>query len=251
MRNALFAALIALVTIPVAWGNMPQAENPFAVIADAGRSRERAEMQERAERARMERVERVERARAVRAERVDRERMERGERAELERRERGERERARTPEFFDPDLLQFASREMPAAAEEIEVLMRTREDWAREELEEWRSYLREMMELRETNPDLYEMEKQLMALDRDAEHLGDRIAEMPKGEEREKAMKSLVEVLKQAFEIKEKMRERDIEILEQELKEQKDALKARRKNRDEIIERRRQELTGEAEILDW
>ena len=57
--------------------------------------------------------------------------------------------------------------------------------------------------------------------------------------------------LNKLFEIKETRRKQEVEQLEQELKKLKKSLVARQKNKNNIIERRLQELLDEDEYLDW
>jgi hypothetical protein len=53
------------------------------------------------------------------------------------------------------------------------------------------------------------------------------------------------------FDLKEKQREMEVQMLEKELAQLKESLIVRKKNKDDIILRRLSELTGTDEYLDW
>ncbi|MAT57425.1 MAG: hypothetical protein K8F60_00030 [Melioribacteraceae bacterium] len=61
-------------------------------------------------------------------------------------------------------------------------------------------------------------------------------------------LKSKLNVL---FDLKEEDKKREVESLEKKLKELKTSLEARKKNKDEIVNRRVRELTGESKYLRW
>lgn len=243
-RIALLAA-IGIVASAVARGHVPEARDPFVAIAEAGEQREAREAEER-------RHERIKEKRRLIEERLGAERREIAEVMERARDRDRREEGFRDPAPMDPDLMHFARRELPFAVDEIADLLRSDEPYAREELGRWREYLRELQELCEHEPELYELEKRILVHDWEAERLGDRIRDLPQGnEKRAKMMQELDKMLEEGFDLKEQMRRRDIEILERELEEQRAILKKRTESRKEIIERRRQELTGEADALDW
>jgi len=69
--------------------------------------------------------------------------------------------------------------------------------------------------------------------------------------EKPKIINDLKSKLNQLFDIKEKARSLEVEFLEQELAQLKEALKVRKSNKSEIINRRLNELIGKGDYLDW
>jgi len=61
----------------------------------------------------------------------------------------------------------------------------------------------------------------------------------------------ILPMLEMLFDLKEKQREMEVNMLEKELTQLKESLIVRKKNKDDIILRRFSELTGTDEYLDW
>jgi len=61
----------------------------------------------------------------------------------------------------------------------------------------------------------------------------------------------ILPMLEMLFDLKEKQREMEVNMLEKELTQLKESLIVRNKNKDDIIRRRFSELTGTDEYLDW
>jgi len=72
-----------------------------------------------------------------------------------------------------------------------------------------------------------------------------------KSNEQQKIKTQLRNELEQLFDLKEQQRRLDIEMLEFQLQELKTSLDARKKNKNEIINRRFNELIGMGDYLDW
>jgi len=70
-------------------------------------------------------------------------------------------------------------------------------------------------------------------------------------EEKEKRKKELQNNLSQLFDLKERQKEKEVIILETELRKLKEKIAARKKNKDIIIKRRMEELLGDGEYLEW
>jgi hypothetical protein len=62
---------------------------------------------------------------------------------------------------------------------------------------------------------------------------------------------NLASVITQLFDLREMNRQEEVKRMEAELKRLKDTLVQRQKNRADIIERRIQQLTGEAGAMEW
>ena len=100
------------------------------------------------------------------------------------------------------------------------------------------------MELRETDPEAFELSQKDMDLERRSHELAMRIRGL-RGEDRDNAREELQKVAGEQFEVRTKLRERRLKRLESEIKELREALENRAAKKDDIIERRMQELLGQ------
>ncbi len=71
------------------------------------------------------------------------------------------------------------------------------------------------------------------------------------GSTQQKLKGELAGVLNQLFEIKEKRKETEIKQLEKRLQELKESIQARKQNKNEIVQRRIQEMLGDSRYLRW
>lgn len=95
-----------------------------------------------------------------------------------------------------------------------------------------------------------ENERKIEEMEVQTEALGIRY-EYASSNEKQKIVSDLKAVLNQLFDIKEKARSMEVEMLEKELKQLKESLKVRKQSKDEIINRRLNELIGKGDYLDW
>ncbi len=152
---------------------------------------------------------------------------------------------------FPPDLLEFAAAELPGALEDFETLARREPRAADEEfIPLWRHF-ETMRRMKSEAPEEYSLETRNHALDRETRSLGQRLRREANPEEREAIEKRLMELLEEQFELRQALRAREEERLEIQLKELNRTLELRRQNRQRIILRRFDELTGQAESLPW
>lgn len=93
------------------------------------------------------------------------------------------------------------------------------------------------------NPEIREMERQSRELARKA-----RSAE---GDERDKLERELDDLLQELFDVKQDYRTEKMEELKAKVAEMEADAQERRANRDEIISRRKSQLLGEKDQLDW
>ncbi len=118
--------------------------------------------------------------------------------------------------------------------------------------------LREIGEMARQNPGEAERQLEQMRWDLEADDLnrrsaeiGERLKHEKNPEEREALKRHLHEILNQVFNMRQEQRERHIHALEGELERNRQILRERGERRDEIIERRIHELTGNPEIFGW
>lgn len=96
-----------------------------------------------------------------------------------------------------------------------------------------------------------ENERKIDEMEVQTEALGLRFEHSSSESEKQKIVSDLKVVLNKLFDIKEKARSMEVEMLEKELKQLKESLKVRKQSKDEIINRRLNELIGKGDYLDW
>ena len=97
----------------------------------------------------------------------------------------------------------------------------------------------------------YETEKKVNELEVLTESLGIRYEHAKNDNDKQKIINELKSNLNQLFDAKEKSRSLEVEVLEKELAQLKESLKVRQQNKNEIINRRLNELIGKGDYLDW
>ena len=97
----------------------------------------------------------------------------------------------------------------------------------------------------------FENEKRIDEMEVRSEALGIRYEHSSSESEKQKIVSDLKTVLNQLFDMKEKSRTLEVENLEKELKQLKESLKVRKQSKNEIINRRLNELIGKGDYLDW
>jgi hypothetical protein len=97
----------------------------------------------------------------------------------------------------------------------------------------------------------YENERIIDEMEVRSEALGIRYEHSSSESEKQKIASDLKTVLNQLFDMKERSRTLEVEHLEKELKQLKESLKVRKQSKNEIINRRLNELIGKGDYLDW
>lgn len=95
-----------------------------------------------------------------------------------------------------------------------------------------------------------ERRKKITELEVNTEALGLKYQKAEKGD-RDKLKGELKEKLNELFELREANRKEEVGDLEERLKDLKTTLQERRDNKDEIVKKRMQELTGESRNNEW
>ena len=96
----------------------------------------------------------------------------------------------------------------------------------------------------------YETEKQVRELELFTVTLGIRYGHA-NDIEKPKIINDLKSQLNQLFDMKEKARSLEVELLSKELAQLKESLKVRKSNKGEIINRRLNKLIGKGDYFDW
>jgi hypothetical protein len=141
-------------------------------------------------------------------------------------------------EQFPEDLRRFkalALRDLSTASDYLTALVREAVD---------------LLELKKRDPGGYVQRLKQRALEREAREVGDG-ARRSEGQERERLIARLNDLLEQAFVAKQQLMRAEVRQMEADLAELTRLLEEREKNRVQIIRRRIAELTGKADHLQW
>lgn len=110
---------------------------------------------------------------------------------------------------------------------------------------------REMRELKQRDPERFQMQHQMAELERRSVEMGQKVRRAPDEEAKKQATVELKEALAKLFDLRQQDREKSLQQLEREVKEVREALEKRKAKRDEMIQRRFDQLTGRAEVMEW
>ena len=110
---------------------------------------------------------------------------------------------------------------------------------------------REMRELKQRDPERFKQQQQIAEMERRSMELGQRIRRATDEEAKKSATTELKEILSKLFDLRQQEREKSLQQLDREMKELREALEKRKAKRDEMIQRRFDQLTGRAEMLEW
>lgn len=97
----------------------------------------------------------------------------------------------------------------------------------------------------------FQTERQIEQMEVQTEALGIRYEHATSENDKQKIVTDLKHILGQLFDMKEKARSFEVQMLEKELKQLKESLNVRKKSKNEIINRRLNELIGKGDYLDW
>ena len=97
----------------------------------------------------------------------------------------------------------------------------------------------------------YETENKVNELEVITESLRIRYEHAKNDNDKQKIINELKPNLNQLFDAKENLRSLEVDMLEKELAQLKESLKVRKQNKNEIINRRLNELIGKGDYLDW
>jgi hypothetical protein len=103
--------------------------------------------------------------------------------------------------------------------------------------------------MRRQDPDMFALMEQDQKLERECSSIAGQIRKEPNKEASSESRKKLAELVKMHFDVRQKQRQLRLTRLEEELKRVKEAVEARQAQAEQIIKRRLNELTGEAEDI--
>lgn len=158
----------------------------------------------------------------------------------------------RRPEF-DKQRLILRER-FPDRADMVERLMREgRFDEAQRIMDECMAELRAHDDLKERDPEAFKQMQEIQVLERETEDLGSKLRRTPAAnkEAREELRQALNKSVSKLFDLREKMRAREVEELRRRLEQLTETLKKRQEAKERIVERRVKQLAGEPDEYDW
>lgn len=183
--------------------------------------------------------------------RRDRDRPE-GERRDRPRPEAREGERRDRPEGADVERVLHALREMGHGerAEQLRGLRQRQPDRFHAEMREAGEFVRHMREMRERDPEGFELHQRAARMERESHRMAEAVRRT-EGDRREAAVRELRQHLNTLFDLKLRIRAREVERLERELKRLTERLDARRKAKEQIVDQRLRQLTGTQTEWEW
>ncbi len=105
--------------------------------------------------------------------------------------------------------------------------------------------------LQKENPARFERESKIRELERQGQELGESYRKAQDEAARKMLRGNLASIITQLFDLREMNRQEEVKRMEAELARLKETLVQRQKNRAGIIERRIQQLAGEAGAMEW
>ncbi len=103
------------------------------------------------------------------------------------------------------------------------------------------------------DPEMAKRMEEMGRLERDTQELGAKLRRIPaeNKDERTVVLGKLGEAVTKLFDLREEMRAREVDMLKRRLEELTKMLDKRKANRNQIIDKRIKQLSGEADELDW
>ena len=108
-----------------------------------------------------------------------------------------------------------------------------------------------MKRIRQSHPELFELEKHILTVDHKSEQIGMRVQKMEPGPQHERLVEELTQHLKEAFDLKQQQRRMQAEEIERELREIRTRIQKRDLNKQRIIARRLDDLAADHEVYEW
>ena len=105
-----------------------------------------------------------------------------------------------------------------------------------------------MEHLRETDPEMFELEQNDQRLERESHEMAEQYRRAPEGRLRDELRAKLQETVKQHFKARQERRELEVKRLQAQLERLRGAVERRAKDADAIINQRISQLIGEEDF---
>jgi hypothetical protein len=155
-----------------------------------------------------------------------------------------------TPEM-EKEALEYLAKLNPRGADDLRELKMVNQRAYADRLQRILREKYHLERLQKEDPSRFERESKLRELERQSHELGESYRRAQDEATRKTLRSNLSNVITQLFDLREMNRQEEVKRMEAELKRLKDTLVQRQKNRADIIERRIQQLTGEAGAMEW
>lgn len=155
-----------------------------------------------------------------------------------------------TPEM-EKEALEYLAKLNPRGAEELRGMKAINQRVYTDRLRQIFREKYHLERLQKEDPVRFERESKIRELERQSHELGESYRKTPDEAMRKTIRGNLANLTAQLFDLREMNRQEEVKRMEAELKRLKDTLAQRQNNRADIIERRIQQLTGEAGAIEW
>lgn len=166
-----------------------------------------------------------------------------------------EKEARRPPERgrdFNPEkVFRFVKSFNPGWAEELDHLQKENPREFREALLHAAREMQELNELKKHDPKRFKAMRQRNQLEYKSHKLAEKYRHSDNQKDKERIKKELRKILPRIFDIQKKERMQDVQRMEKELRQLKEKMARRKKIRQQLIEERLKQLTGEKEEWEW
>lgn len=168
--------------------------------------------------------------------------------------------RTRRTERVDPakaeeEYLQFLKENLPSEfkemKDELEELKEDNPDAYGRKIQRGYRHMHRMQKMKEKDPERFENQIKMMSQERECRKLSREYRQAESAQEKEKIKAELTEILGKLFDSRLIEDEARVKALEEEISRLRERAAERKKNKDEIVKRRFEELTGEADDLRW
>ena len=166
----------------------------------------------------------------------------------------GEAERV-DPAKAEEEYLQFLKKNFPSEFKEMKVeleeLKEDNPDAYRRKIQRGYRLMRRLRDVKKKGRERFESHIEMIRQERECRKLSKEYREAETAQEKKKIEAELTEILGELFDRRLTEGEAKVKALEEELSRAKEHAAERKKNKDEIVKRRFEELTGEADDLRW
>jgi hypothetical protein len=148
------------------------------------------------------------------------------------------------------EVIEFVQRHFPERAQKLEELRRTDRERYLKERRQLMSKIQRLMELEKNNPRLFALTLEDIKLERKLNQLARTARESTDAGAREHYRKELEVAVLEAFELRARLKQAELDDLEAQVDELRASLKRREERREELVSQRVEQLLKE-DLDDW
>jgi Spy/CpxP family protein refolding chaperone len=147
-------------------------------------------------------------------------------------------------------ILEVVEDYRPEMAEQISEMRERDPQRAEQLLRRAMMFVRPMVQMKQVDPEGYELHLRDAKLDRESRELARRVRAAD-GREADDLRAQLREVVAQHFDVRQRIRERKLAALEKQIDELRTQIETRAESRDQLVDQRYGELTGQSQRPEW